>query len=82
MKTLKEIKKYQLSMELLIRRLPFQRLAGEVAQNIRSDLRFQSTAIMALQEAGEAFLVGLSEQAIMCTIHTKTVMPKEVQLVR
>ena len=84
MKALKEIKKYQPSTELLIRRLPFQRVVREVAQNIRSDLRFQSVAIMALQEAGETFLVGLFEQVNLCTIHARrvAVMPKDVQLAR
>ena len=43
-------------------------------QSIRADLHFHSTAIMALQEAGEAFLVGLLEQANHCTIHVKHVM--------
>ena len=67
-----------------MQRLSFQRLLWEIAQGIRADLRFQSTAIMALQEAGEAFLVGLLEQANLCTIHTKclTIMPKDIQLVR
>ena len=59
----REIRKYQSNDDLLIRRLPFQRVVWEVAQSIRVDLWFQSTAIMALQEAGEAFLVGLLEQA-------------------
>ena len=56
-KALKEIKKYQTSTDLLVRRLPFQRVVREITQNIRADLHFQSTAIMALQEAGEAFLI-------------------------
>ena len=53
---LREIRKYQKSTELLIRKLPFQRLVREIAQNYRSDLRFQSVAVMALQEAAEAYL--------------------------
>ena len=61
LKALKEIKRYQSSTDMLIRRLPFQRVAREIAQTIRMDLRFQSTAMMALQEVGEAFLVGLLE---------------------
>ena len=79
---LKEVKKYQTSTDLLIRRLPFQRVAWEIAQNIRADLYFQSTVIMALQEAGEAFLVGLLEQCNLCAVHAKcvTVVPKEIQL--
>ena len=79
---MKEIKKYQTSTNLLIRRLPFQRVVREITQNIRPDLWFQSTAIMALQEAGEAFLLGLFEQANLCMVHTNrvTVMPKGIQL--
>ena len=58
LKALTEIKKYQCSTDTLIRRLPFQRVVREIAQTIRTDLRFQSTAIKALQEMREAFLVG------------------------
>lgn len=56
---LREIRKYQKSTELLIRRLPFQRLVREIALESKNDLRFQSTAILCLQEASEAYLVGL-----------------------
>ena len=84
LKAIKEIKRYQMSTKLLIRRLPFQRLVWQIAQEIRADLRFQSTAIMVLQEAGKAFLIRLLEQANMCAIHMKqvTVMPKDIQLAR
>ncbi|CAM9113085.1 unnamed protein product [Chrysoparadoxa australica] len=58
---LREIRKYQKSTELLIRKLPFQRLVREIAQDFKNDLRFQSAAILALQEACEAYLVGLFE---------------------
>ena len=58
-RALKEIRRYHTSMELLIQRLPFPRVVWKIAQIIRADLRFQSLAIMVLQEAGEAFLVGL-----------------------
>ena len=50
---LREIRKYQKSTELLIRKLPFQRLVREIAQDFKTDLRFQSSAILALQEASE-----------------------------
>ena len=63
LRALKEIMKYQSGTELLVRRLPFQRLVREIVQGIRTDLRFQSIMVKALQEAGEAFLVGLLEQA-------------------
>ncbi|EMS66788.1 Histone H3.3 [Triticum urartu] len=56
---LREIRKYQKSMELLIRKLPFQRLVREISQDFKTDLRFQSHAVLALQEAAEAYLVGL-----------------------
>ena len=84
MKALKEIKKYQLGTELFLRRLPFQRLIREITQGIRADLRLQSIVVKALQEAGEAFLVGLLEQENLCAIHAKhvTVMPKDIQLAR
>merc|ERR1711934_1171597 len=58
----------QKSTELLIRKLPFQRLVREVAQDFKSDLRFQSSAVMALQEASEAYLVGLFEDTNLCAI--------------
>lgn len=58
---LREIRKYQKSTDLLLRKLPFQRLVREIAQDFKNDLRFQSTAILALQEASEAYLVGLFE---------------------
>lgn len=81
---LREIRKYQKSTELLIRKLPFQRLVRELAQEYRSELRFQSTAILALQEAAEAYLVGLFEDTNLCAIHAKrvTIMPKDMQLAR
>ena len=82
MKALREVKKYQSSMDLFIRRLPFQCVVQEITQSIITDLRYQSTAIMALQEAREAFLVGLLEQANLCVVHVRrvTIMPKDVQL--
>ena len=81
---LREIRKYQKSTELLIRKLPFQRLVREIAQDFKTDLRFQSTAILALQEASEAYLVGLFEDTNLCAIHAKrvTIMPKDIQLAR
>ncbi|KAF3859730.1 hypothetical protein F7725_022129 [Dissostichus mawsoni] len=53
---LREIRRYQKSTELLIRKLPFQRLVREIAQDFKTDLRFQSSAVMALQESSEAYL--------------------------
>ncbi|XP_028731091.1 histone H3.3A-like [Peromyscus leucopus] len=68
---LREIRRYQKSTELLIRKLPFQRLVREIAQDFKTDLRFQSAAIGALQEASEAYLVGLFEDTNLCAIHAK-----------
>ena len=88
---LKQIRQYQKSTELLIRKLPFQRLVREIASDsevIKSPLcgkvRFQSAAVMALQEASEAYLVGLFEDSNLCAIHAKrvTIMPKDIQLAR
>jgi histone H3 len=82
---IREIRKFQKSTELLIQKLPFQRLVKEVAQGVTSTpLRFQSIAILALQEASEAFLTGLFEDTNLCAIHAKrvTIMPKDMQLAR
>ncbi|KAL6084016.1 hypothetical protein STEG23_002535 [Scotinomys teguina] len=81
---LQEISRYQKSTELLIQKLPFQRLVWEIAQDFKTDLRFQSMDIGALQEASEAYLVGLFEDTNLCAIHAKrvTIMPKDIQLAR
>lgn len=67
---LREIRKYQKSTELLIRKLPFQRLVREIAQDYKTDLRFQSSAVLALQEAAEAYLVGLFEDTNLYVTHS------------
>lgn len=81
---LREIRRYQKSTELLIRKLPFQRLVREIAQDNKADLRFQSTAIAALQEAAESYLVTLFEDTNLCAIHAKrvTIFPRDMQLAR
>ena len=81
---LREIRKYQKNTELLIRKLPFQRLVRECAQDFMTDLRFASSAVLALQEASESYLVGLMEDSNLCAIHAKrvTIMPKDMQLAR
>lgn len=84
---LREIRKYQKSTDLLIRKLPFQRLVREVTMdcgNIGSHLKFQSGALLCLQEASEAFLVGLFQDANLCAIHANrvTIMPKDMRLAR
>ena len=81
---LREIRKFQKTTCLLFRKLGFQRLVREIAQDFKTDLRFQSYAILALQEAAEAYLVGLFEDANLCAIHAKrvTIMPRDIQLAR
>ncbi|WWD17514.1 hypothetical protein CI109_101955 [Kwoniella shandongensis] len=85
---LREIRQYQKSTDLLIAKLPFSRVVREVALSLTSveagELRWQSSAIMALQEAAEAFLVHLFEDANLCAIHAKrvTIMQKDIQLAR
>lgn len=82
---MKEIRGYQASTELLLRRLPFARVVREIQQTMsRTPYRWQGTAILALQEAAEAHLVGLFEDANLCAIHGKrvTIMPKDMQLAR
>ncbi|KAF4990466.1 hypothetical protein FDECE_14369 [Fusarium decemcellulare] len=101
---LREIRRYQKSTELLIRKLPFQRLVSihrsaliatrpsltsdkqvrEIAQDFKSDLRFQSSAIGALQESVESYLVSLFEDTNLCAIHAKrvTIQSKDIQLAR
>jgi histone H3 len=81
---LREIRKYQKGTELLLRKLPFQSLVREIARDFKTDLRFQSSAILALQEATEAYLVGFFEDTHLCAIHAKrvTIMPRDMQLAR
>ena len=81
---LRHIRKYQKSTELLIRKLPFQRLVRYIANDFKTDLRFQSSAVLALQEAAEAYMVGLFEDTNLCAIHAKrvTIMPKDMQLAK
>ena len=82
MQALQEIQKYQKGADLLIWRVPFQRLVREIIQKWGEGLRLQSSAVLALQEASEAFLVGMMVQANLCAIHAKrvTIMPWDIQL--
>ena len=79
---LREIRRYQKSTELLLRKLPFQRLVREIAQEYKSDLRFQASAILALQEATEAYMVALFEDTNLAAIHAKrvTIQAKDMSL--
>lgn len=81
---LREIRKYQKSTELLIRKMPFQRLVREIAHTCFNNLRFQRSTIEALQEASEAYLVNLFEDTHLCAIHAKrlTIKPQDMQLAR
>ena len=81
---LQDIRHFQKTSALLIRKLPFQRLVREIAQDFRTDLRFQSAAILCLQEVAEVYLVRLFDDANLCAIHTRrvTIMPKDILLAR
>ena len=87
MKALRDIRQFQKSTELLIRKLPFARLVKEIAEEFigaNYGIRWQSHAVLALQEACEAFLVHLLEDTNLCAIHAKrvTIMQKDIQLAR
>jgi histone H3 len=81
---LREIRRYQKSTDLLLRKLPFSKLVREVAQDFKSDAYWQGSVFLALQEASEAYLVGLYEDSNLCAKHAKrvTFMPKDMQLAR
>ena len=84
-RALMEIRKFQKSSNLLIPKLPFSKVLREICSKIcMKDMRFQSAAIMALQEATEAYLVTLFEDTLLCAIHAKrvTVMPRDMKLAR
>lgn len=81
---LREIRRYQKSTELLIRKLPFRRLVAECMGEHKTALRIQASAVLALQEAVEGYMVSLFEDANLCAIHAKrvTVFPRDIQLAR
>jgi histone H3 len=81
---LREIRRYQKSTDLLIQKLPLQRLVREISQDFKHDVRFNATALLGLHESAEAYLVKLFEDTNLCAIHAKrvTIMPKDIQLVR
>lgn len=84
-RALQEIRTYQKSTDLLIRRLPFARLVREIQLELAQvPFNWQGSAILALQEASEAHLVALFEDSNLCAIHGKrvTIMPKDMQLAR
>ena len=81
---LREIHQYQKSTDLLIRKAPFQQIIYEIMRGIQNDLRIQAAAVWGLQEAAEAYLVGLFKDSNLCAIHAKwvTIMPRDIQLAR
>ena len=92
MVALREIRHYQRSTENLIKKTPFQKLIREISQEYRIcpdgpgtpsvQVHFQSTAIAALQEAAENFIVGLFEDVNLLAVHARrvTVMPRDIRL--
>ena len=81
---MREIRKYQSSTDMLIPRAPFQRLVRDICSKVDADLRFQSQALVALQESAEAYITGLLQDANLCATHAKrvTLMRKDVILAR
>lgn len=81
---LREIRKYQKSTDLLIRKLPFQRLIKDISQQMKPGFRYRSSALEAMQHALEAFMVSLFEDANLCAIHARrvTIMVKDMLLAR
>jgi len=88
---LREIRRYQKSTDLLIRKAPFCRLTREIMEAVQKKEitkekteRMAGAAILAIQEATESYLVGLNEDTNLCAIHAKrvTIMPKDIQLAR
>ena len=81
---LKEIRKYQNQTELLLPKYPFQRIVREIARSYNAETRFQSQALLAIQEAAEAFMTNLCEDANLCAIHANrvTLMPRDLALAR
>ena len=81
---LREIKRYQKATTLLLAKAPFQRFVRAICEGIDGQLRFQSQALLALQEAAESYLTGLFEDSNLCAIHANrvTVMKKDLSLAR
>ena len=79
---IREIKRYQKSTELLIKKMPFQKLVKQIALDYKSEVRFQASAINALQEAAESYLIGVFQDTHLLAIHAKrvTIMAKDMIL--
>ena len=82
--TLREIRHFQKTTELLIRKAPFQRIVREIALKFKREVNFQSTAVLALQEASEAYMVGMFEDTNLAALHAKrvTILPRDLALAR
>mmetsp|Transcript_31551 Transcript_31551/g.77306 ORF Transcript_31551/g.77306 Transcript_31551/m.77306 type:complete len:166 (-) Transcript_31551:75-572(-) len=83
-RALMEIRRYQRTTDLLLRKLPFARLVKELTQNYHHDLRWKVDAILALQFAAEDYIIGLFEDTNLCAIHARrvTIMPRDIRLAR
>ena len=81
---LRDIKRYQKGTEMLLRKLPFQRLVREIAQTSKDGLRFAASAVLAMQEATEAHIINLFADTCLCAIHGRrvTIQPRDLQLAR
>ena len=81
---LRDIRKYQRSTDLLLRKAPFQRLVKEISQDYKSDLRWTASALEAMQWGAETYMVELMEDTNLSAIHAKrvTIMPKDMQLAK
>ncbi len=81
---IREIKRYQKATTFMLSKAPFQRFIRAICDGIDAQLRFQSAALLALQEAAESYLTGLFEDANLCAIHANrvTVMKKDMELAR
>lgn len=77
---LREIRKFQRTTEPVLRRAPFQRLVREIANDTKTGLRFQESALAAIQEAAEAYMVGLFADTQLCAIHAHRVMVQSSDL--
>ena len=81
---MRQIKKFQKSTNMLLRKAPFQRLVRELAGNYKDNLRFASSAVAAIQEATESYVVSLLSDTNLCAIHSRrvTIMPRDLHLAR
>ena len=81
---LREVRKYQKGTELLIRKAPFQRLVRELAATQKDGLRFQGSAVLAIQEATESYMTGLLSDTNLCAVHARrvTIMSRDLKLAR